>query len=187
MQRRSLLAAVAGVTTTAVAGCLASAPAGEAPTETPADSQSPTPAGSPEPTAHGPELVGTAFEVTNVECGTPTAEHEVTIGDGRVTVGGTLDGSDGCHSAELVRSEYDGVADTFNVEVEAVEDEAADVCKQCIVEIDYVATFEFEHGEPGTVEVHQRGAVSGSSSESGSGTTTPGDGTEAPTPKPADN
>lgn len=183
MQRRSFMMAAA---TTALAGCLASAPTGEEPTGTPTGSPSPTPTGSPEPTAHGPELVGTSFEVTGVECGGPVADHEVTTGDGRVTVEGTLDGSDGCHSAELVRGEYDRVADTLYVEVEAVAGDDAEVCTQCIVEIDYVATFEFEGGEPGTVEVEQRGAVSGSSSQSGSGSATPSGGSDGSTPEPGD-
>jgi hypothetical protein len=183
MQRRSFIMAAAA---TALGGCLASAPTDEEPTGTPTDSPRPTPTGSPEPTAHGPELVETSFEVTGVECGGPVADHEVTMEDGRVTVEGTLDGSDGCHSAELVRGAYDRVADTLYVDVEAVTGDDADVCTQCIVEIDYVATFEFEGGEPGAVEVDQRGAVSGSSSESGSASATPGDGTEAPTPKPDD-
>lgn len=160
MRRRALLAAAATVAT-ATAGCLRSGGIGDSNTERTDDVR------TDDPTEDGTRLEDRSFEVERVECGDDYGDHEVIREDGRVTVEGTLDGSNACYTAELVRGEYVAEDDTLYVEVESVEDaEEGEMCSSCIVEIDYVATFEFANGEPGSVRVDQRGQKSGSSSAS---------------------
>ncbi|MFT4883194.1 MAG: hypothetical protein ACI8U4_000695 [Natronomonas sp.] len=177
MKRRALLAAAA-TATTGIAGCLRSNGFGgstpdETDTEVPADG---------EPTTEDTRLVGQSFEVERVECGSDFGGHDVTTEDGTVTVEGVLDGNNSCYTAELVRGEYVREEDTLYVEVESVDDsEEEEMCSTCIVEIEYVATFEFENGEPGSVRVDQRGQQSGSSSASGSASASPP--TETATPE----
>ena len=201
MERRALLA-VAAAATTGIAGCLEDGTGGGDPDSTPTETAEPTKTDEPtetdastettEPTetdgqtetetpAETPEgeetrMVDREFEVTRVECGSEYDGPHVATEDGVVTVEGTLDGSNTCYTAELVTGEYDAEADELHVEVESVEDsEEGAACAECIVEIDYVARFEFENGEPSSVRADQRGASresssgSGSASEGGSG------------------
>lgn len=166
MNRRTLLAAAAGVTTTGLAGCLGDLPGTGDDTD---DESTPSPSPSPSPTPDGPSLVDQSFEVERVECGDEYGSHDVTTEDGVVTVEGTLSGSNGCYTAELVTADYDAEADVLSVEVEAVDgSEENEACTTCIVEVEYVATFTFENGEPGRIEVEQRGVSGGSASSSGS-------------------
>ncbi|WP_178917384.1 hypothetical protein [Natronomonas gomsonensis] len=165
MKRRSLLAAAAAATTTGIAGCLGGGP-GTAP-ENDDESDDPT------ETPTGPRLVDQSFEVERVECGDDYGSHEVTKEDGVVTVEGVLDGRDSSYTAELVTSEYDRDADELYVEVESVEGDDEGASAQCIVEIEYVATFTFENGEPSSVRVDQSGNRSGSSSASQSVSASP--------------
>lgn len=174
MDRRALLAATATTTATLLAGCLGGDPADES-----------TPEPSPtDTTPEHPQLVDQSFDVTNVECGTTGHDVQTEKSDGTVTVEGTIDGNNTCYTAELVRAEYVADEDTLFVEVESVERETDGACGQCIVEIDYVATFEFENGEPGTIRVDQHGVGGSSSSSSGSGSSTPPEETATPSPTP---
>lgn len=164
MKRRALLAAAAAATTTGIAGCLDDG-TGDQPDPSPTEEPTPSPTATPDE----PRLVDEYFEVRRVECGDDYGGHDVTRSDGVVTVEGTLDGSNGCYTAELVTAEYDSEADELNVEVESVDgSEEAEACATCIVEVDYVAEFTFENGEPSSVRVEQRGVSTGSSSASDS-------------------
>ncbi|PSQ18698.1 hypothetical protein BRD02_00255 [Halobacteriales archaeon QS_8_69_73] len=149
MDRRRFLA---GTTTVALAtaGCLDGG-ASEDPTASPTTSDAPT------------RLVATSFEVTNVNCGDGAVDHKADIGDGRVVVDGVVGGADACHTAELVGADYDRATDTLEVTVAAVRGDGDDdddrACAGCLVDIEYVATFAFENGEPGSVTVRARGAT----------------------------
>jgi len=178
VRRRGFLCGTAAAAV-AVVGCL---DAGEEPTGDPTAE----PTDTPSPTPDGRTHEDTAFEVTNVECGSDYGHHHVTKSGDTVTVEGVLDGRDTCYTAELVRGEYVGETDTLFVEVEAREAEDAAACGQCIVEIRYVATFAFDDGTPERVEVEQRGATttSGSSGASGSRSVTEPDATRTPTSNP---
>lgn len=197
MNRRRFVTVGAAATVTAVAGCLEAAPTGsdstdkptDTPTDSPTDDPNDTPTDDPtdtptdeqtdDPTntptddqtdnSSAPQLTDSSFQVNDVSCGSQGTHGEVTIGDNNVSIEGTLDGRNGCYTAELVRGEYVEAEDTLFVEVEAVERDDADMCTQCIVEIDYRATFEFDGGEPGVVDLHQRGAFTESHSETESG------------------
>lgn len=178
MKRRVLLAAAA-TSATGLAGCLddggGSGDADDTPTdgtETPTETDdvtatpTETEAGTETETPERTRMTDREFEVTRVECGNDSGEYDVTIGDGVVTVEGTLEGSNTCYTAELVTAEYDPDADELYVEVESVEDsEEGQACGECIVEVDYVARFEFENGEPSDVRVDQRGASEGRSDD----------------------
>jgi hypothetical protein len=170
VKRRSLLAAAAAATTTGIAGCLGGGPA-----TAPEDDESDDPTDTPT----GPRLVDRSFEVERVEGGDDYGSHDVTTEDGVVTVEGVLDGRDPSYTAELVTTEYDRDADELYVEIESIEGDGDDVSAQCIVEIEYVATFTFENGEPSSVRVDQSGVRSGSSSASKSVSA----GTETETPE----
>ncbi|WP_336133506.1 hypothetical protein [Natronomonas amylolytica] len=182
MKRRALLAAAAAATTTGVAGCLRGNSIGDSnpdgtDTEEPSDGES---------TADSPRLVDQSFEVERVECGNDFGSHDVTTEDGVVTVEGVLDGNNSCYTAELVRGEYVAEEDTLYVEVESIDDAGEnEMCSTCIVEIEYVATFEFEGGKPGSIRVDQSGQTSGSSSASKSVSASAP--TETATPKSTDD
>ena len=184
MKRRALLA-VAAAATAGTTGCLDDGTGSDDPDSTPTETDAPTETAEPtrtdEPTetetptetpeAEETRMADREFEVTRVECGSEYDGPHVTTEDGVVTVEGTLDGSNTCYTAELVTAEYDAEADELHVAVESVEDrEEGEACAECIVEIEYVARFEFENGEPSSVRADQRGASRESSSGGGSAT-----------------
>lgn len=96
-----------------------------------------------------------SFEVLQTECGGGENHASVARGDDRVVVEGTIDGRNGCYTAELDRAEYD--ADALTVAVWSYESDEAANCTQCMVNIDYRATFEFEGGTPDEVTVRHNG------------------------------
>jgi hypothetical protein len=180
MHRRRVLGAATAAIATAVASCLDGSPVTGDETVDPTDE----PTVSPSPNATERTLEETSFTVTAVECGREYGSHDVTTSGDTVTVAGVLDGRDTCDTAKLVRGEYASEADTLHVEVEVDERPDASACAQCIVEVHYTATFEFDDGTPERIEVAQRGATksSGSTNEHGSGSATaPGAGTATPT------
>lgn len=150
MKRRTLLRAVASAGAAGIAGCTGTTP-GSDPTDTPTDTPTPTPTPGP------PELTGQSFEVREKGCGTGTDRATIGRDAPTVTVAGVVSGSNGCYTAELQRARYDADADELRADVRSFDpgDEAA--CTQCIVDIDYRASFEFEGGLPGTVIVSHNG------------------------------
>ncbi|WP_255149814.1 hypothetical protein [Halorarius halobius] len=160
MKRRALLASVGAATTGLLAGCT-----GTAPGDGSDGSPSATPTDTPTSTPCSTELTSKAFEVQSVECGTGENSADASVdptgastADGTtytVTVTGTIDGSDACHTARLRRVEPVPDDDTLRVVVEShvPESKESSVCSQCIVDIDYRATLEFSCGYYGVVEV----------------------------------
>ncbi|PSP54934.1 hypothetical protein BRC82_08000 [Halobacteriales archaeon QS_1_67_19] len=144
MDRRELLAGAGTLLgTVSLGGCLSryediAGGVGETTAEPPSG------AGQPTPTDQ-------SLEVLETGCGGRTNEASVDFAGGSVTVTGTITGADACHVARLEDAGYE--ADAFTVTVAAVEDEGADVCAQCLTEIDYESRFDFEDGAPGTVRV----------------------------------
>jgi hypothetical protein len=147
VRRRGFLGGIAAAAVS-VAGCLDAGDTGEEPTGDPTTEPTDTPAGR--------TFEDTAFEVTNVECGSDYGHHDVTKSGDTVTVEGVLEGRDGCYTAELARGEYSSDEDTLFVEVESSRGDDGDMCTQCIVEVHYTATFEFDDGTPNRVEVDHR-------------------------------
>lgn len=153
MDRRALLAALAGTGIAGVAGCLGERGAGgQAETETTA-----TPSGQ-ESTSEPVRLVDRSLTVRESGCGGEHGTSESTVGDGLVTVEGTISGNNSCYTARLAGADYDEAADELAVVVESHDDsEENEICQSCIVAIDYTARFEFENGQPASVAVEHRG------------------------------
>ena len=98
--------------------------------------------------------------VTDRACGNPTDEGAIGFENGRVTLTGTITGSDGCATAVLGDVTYDRAADRLRVVV-ATEKESGGgaICTQCLTEIDYEASVALENGTPVTVVLVHRGTT----------------------------
>lgn len=112
---------------------------------------------SPSPADGEPRLAGRSFEVVSNECGQGRNEADATADGRTVTVTGTIDGSNTCYTARLDGASLDG--ETLRVDVESYvpESDETRACGQCIVDIEYEATFEFEDGRPDEVVVRHDG------------------------------
>lgn len=129
----------------------------DSPGDDPTDSPTERPTSTPESTPGSRELTDRSFEVRDRSCGDGTNRASVDRGDDRVVVDGTIDGRNGCYTAELERARYDDGADELTVDVRSYESDESDMCTQCITDIDYRATFEFDRGTPDTVTVRHDG------------------------------
>ncbi|MFC4552889.1 MULTISPECIES: hypothetical protein [Halorussus] len=117
------------------------------------------PGGGGGTTASSPTLAERSFEMTDAGCGNPTNEASVAFDPERstVVVTGTISAQNACHRAKLVDTSYDPEAGTLAVTVATTPREGAEVCAQCIFEIDYEATFRFDGGLPAKVSVTHDG------------------------------
>lgn len=99
------------------------------------------------------------MEIKSVECGGSGGDHwEVDVDDGVVTVDGEIGGNSPCYSARIASAAYDGDADVLRTTIESYDDSRdGEGCARCIADIYYRATFTFEDGEPGDVEVQHDG------------------------------
>lgn len=131
----------------------------ETPTET--DEDTPTETDRETATDDGSgsnEMVGRSFEVVGTECGQGVQRATVERSGNRVDVDGTIRGQNGCYTAELEDATYDEGADELTVAVRAVDGSSdRESCQECIVDVDYRATFEFRDGTPDEVSVHHDG------------------------------
>lgn len=98
-------------------------------------------------------MVGRSFEVVGTECGQGANRADVSRGDDRVDVDGTISGRNGCYTAELEQATYDDGADELTVAVRSYDDSDGGYCQQCIVDVEYRASFEFRDGTPDEVTV----------------------------------
>lgn len=138
--------------------------ADDTPTESATDEPTPTEESTPteEPTAteespsSSREMTDRSFEVVDRSCGEGANRASVERGTDRVVVDGVIDGRNGCYTAELERAEYDDGAGELTVDVRSFEEDG-EACTQCIVDVDYRATFEFDRGTPDTVTVRHDG------------------------------
>lgn len=152
MKRRTLLAGAAA-SATALAGCIERGlPGGE-----PVDGD-----GAGNGTDGGADtgdLADAQFEVRDVACGTETNEASVTreAAESQVVVEGTISAPDPCHTAKLGEVTFDPETGEARVPVTTEERPDADVCSQCIAEIEYRAVLAFRDGLPATVVVTHDG------------------------------
>lgn len=126
--------------------------------ETPTETDDDTPTGAAEATetpdgSGSNEMVDRTFEVVGTQCGRGANRADVSRGDDRVDVDGTIGGRNGCYTADRERATYDDGTDELTVAVRSYDDSDGGYCQQCIVDVDYRAAFEFEDGTPGTVRV----------------------------------
>lgn len=120
------------------------------------------------------------FEITDAGCGTAgdSADIEFNEDDNEVVVTGTIDARDLCRTAGVGSVTYDESEDRSSIVIETRSREDADMCGQCLVEIDYEARFTYETMPSGANVVHdgnggRTGVVSaayGSSSVTAPGT-----------------
>lgn len=98
--------------------------------------------------------------VTDRACGNPTDEGAIGFENGRVTLTGTITGSDGCATAVLGDVTYDRAADRLRVVITTGKDSGGGaICTQCLTEIDYEASVALENGTPVTVVLVHRGTT----------------------------
>lgn len=142
MQRRTVLASVATLTTTGLlAGCATNSPG-----------RGPTNGGTPTDT---PSVAGTDFTVTNAQPGNEVNEASVSFEDDAVVVTGTIAGADSCKTAHLKEAELSDGSLAVTVATKDRPD-AGDVCSQVITEISYEATVTIEGPLPaGVTVVHE--------------------------------
>lgn len=110
-----------------------------------------TPTGGETSESNG--TVDESFEVVGSDCGRGADRADVERGADRVNVDGTIGGRNGCETAELERVTYDDGADELTIAVRTVDDGAEGACMQCIVDVDYRATVEFDDGTPADVRI----------------------------------
>lgn len=153
MKRRSFLTTLAAGTTMAVAGCTAGpSDDGDTGGTDPNDTN-----GTDGTSGAAVNLLNTDFQVVSQDCGQGANDSTVSYGESSVTVEGVVTGSDTCHTARLQDATYDAEADTLTVAVESYvpEENQGQACAQCIVDIQYTATADFEGGLPArTVVTH---------------------------------
>lgn len=186
MNRRTLLRAATVGGVGLLAGCLGGGTLpGDDPSASPSDSDSPTTTGDstdtrsptatgekrPSPSAtgthtppnsppeHDPALSSTDFEVVSNECGQGRNRADAHADAPTVTVTGVIDGSDACYTARLADASLDRSGTTLRMDVESYvpESDETPVCGQCIVDIEYESTFEFEGGLPDEAVVRHDG------------------------------
>lgn len=162
MKRRSLLQLVGASGIGLLAGCTGEGPAAPSGSETdsatttpspsPTASQtaSPTDSASPSPSASATagDVASTSFTVTSNECGTGENRAAGSRDGSTVTVDGVVDGSDTCHSAKLTGATLDDGTLTVAVAAYVPEENEARACGECIVDIAYEATVEFDGTPP---------------------------------------
>jgi len=193
MDRRALLCGGVSLVVGALAGCLGrggegsggegsggeNGTDGDAPPNSPDPSatpgQSPTPDSSPTATPTPTDATDRStirdrsFAVRDVSCGADRDAAAASADGADVTVTGTIPGSDTCHTARLADVTYRGRDRRLRIGLESYVPESTEtpVCGQCIVEIDYEATFTFEGDRPETVVVVHDGRTVASISLSG--------------------
>ncbi|WP_158058779.1 hypothetical protein [Halorussus halophilus] len=142
MNRREMLATTgAAIATASLGGCVSQY------------TDNPGADGGDETTESKPTLGEQSLKVTKAGCGTQKNEATVELADSKVTVTGTIPGSDSCQTATLGDVSYSPDDGTLDVTVTTKKKEGTGVCSQCITEIDYEATFQFEGGLPSNVTV----------------------------------
>lgn len=101
-------------------------------------------------------MTSRSFEVLNVGCGSEAPTATVERGEDRVAVDGTIQGQNGCYTADQKEVHYDDGSDELTVDVRSYEG-GGEGCTKCIVDVDYRASFEFRDGTPEEVHVWHDG------------------------------
>lgn len=172
MQRRALLRAAALAGVAGLAGCTTDGDGGSggtadptgSPTDTPTDRHTSTPTdepkGTPTGTPQGNGLIGSSFEVVDRGCGTGRNTVDITFDGEFVRVDGVIGGDNACYTAEQERAEFDYREERLRVAVRSYRQGDADVCADCLVDIEYAAEYAPEGKTPDeVVVVHDGEAV----------------------------
>lgn len=154
MERRTLLQAAGASGLTLFAGCTASGPGNDA-TDTPTASPSPTP--SPTSTPGVGSVAATSFTVTKNECGTGQNTADGQLEGTTLSIDGVIDGADTCHSAKLDSARIEGGQLVVAVTTYVPPENEDAMCGECIVDIAYESTVEFDGHPPETAAVRHDG------------------------------
>lgn len=161
MNRRTFLRRSSALGALTLAGCIA-----DDDTNGTNSGDTPTP---DEPTS--PEVVGSSIERTGKGCA--SAEHgqaSASMNDSEMTVSfsGRIITATPCYSPTLESVEYDAESDTLTITVGAEQKDK--VCVDCVGEVQFSGTVEFEGGLPGDVTIVHDGETltAGSGSAEGS-------------------
>ncbi len=163
MKRRTFLTTLAAGTTAAAAGCI-----GNSDDAGPGGTGNGSGNGTGDASENGSDdtttrpsvtLANTDFSVVSQDCGQGTDDSDVTYQASAVAVEGVISASDTCYTARMKDATYDPDADTLTVAVETYvpEENEGKACAQCLVDIEYAATVNFEGGLPATVVVTHGG------------------------------
>lgn len=118
-----------------------------------------------------------SFTSRSPECGQGEDDVDISFDDeaGEVRLDGVISGNDLCKRASLASVEHDESAGTLSATIEAVDQERCEdgdmAAGQCIVDIEYSATFSFDDEIPSEASISHgngfgAGAAYGSSSAS---------------------
>lgn len=157
MKRRTFLTTLAAGTTAAAAGCIGDSddagPGGNGNGNGSGNGSNDT------TTQRSVTLASTDFSVVSQDCGQGTDDSDVTYRASAVAVEGVISASDTCYTARMKDATYDPDADTLTVAVETYvpEENEGKPCAQCLVDIEYAATMNFEGGVPAKVVVTHGG------------------------------
>lgn len=97
----------------------------------------------------GPRIVDSNIELVDSDCSSgqdQTASVSMNDAETTVSFSGLVTTSDPCHEPTLERTEYDSAADRLAIVVGTAS--TADACDDCIGEIEFAGTVEFEGGLP---------------------------------------
>lgn len=165
MKRRQFVRGTTLALFAGTAGCLnRTAPGGSderSPSQTTTQpNETTTPGETTTPPSEGASA--TDFTVLDQGCGTTTHDASIDFeSDGsRVVVTGRVPGSDTCRTATLESASYDAETDEFDVVVattDRTDEDETKACGECIVSIEYEATFDFDGDLPSTVTVTHAG------------------------------
>lgn len=162
MKRRTLLQLASVSSLGLLAGCTGEGP-GTGPgdgtdepsdstdtqTASPTESSTESPTESPTPTTSPSNgEFASSFTVTNNECGTAKNSAEGSADGSTVTITGVITGSDACYSAKLADATVEDGALEVAVASYVPPENEGKACADCVVDISYEATFEFDGSTP---------------------------------------
>ncbi|MFC7154889.1 hypothetical protein ACFQPA_05395 [Halomarina halobia] len=164
MNRRTVLGALTGGVTAALAGCLGGDDAdGDANGTNDSNGTGGSNGTNGTNTTNGTDggassITGEQFQAQSANCGTEDQSASVSFPrDGQVKVKGVITGADQCHSARLGDVSVEGGTLTVSVETYVPEEMANRTCGDCVVDIEYQASFAFDGTAPERVVVTHDG------------------------------
>ena len=104
-----------------------------------------------------PEVRAAGFGVSSGKCASGEHHRSTVTYDGEaVTVDGSFVTPNPCYGIEFEENSYDAQTDTLELTVATTPPEDDEVCTDCVGEVDYQTSVEFENDLPGHVVVTHR-------------------------------
>lgn len=98
-----------------------------------------------------PEISGHNVEIKSLNCGNEvefSPNIEFNTENSEIIIDGKANGKDTCQTVNIETIQYDSTEDTLEVILQTQKIEGSDACAQCITEIDYELTVNFENTIP---------------------------------------